>query len=42
VRVRRCNGNTVEVPEARMTSGASATNSAAYLWVRSASPAPQR
>jgi hypothetical protein len=32
VRVTRCNGATVEVPEARMASGASATNSAAYLW----------
>ena len=30
------------VPAARMTSGASATNSAAYLRMASASPAPQR
>ena len=42
VRVACCNGPTAEPPAARMTSGASATNSAAYLRLRSASPAPQR
>ena len=42
VRVACSNGPTAEPPTARMTSGASATNSAAYLRVRSASPAPQR
>ena len=42
VRVACCNGPKAAAPEARMTSGASATNSAAYLRVRSGSPAPQR
>ena len=42
VRVACSNGPTVEAAMARMTSGASATNSAAYLRMRSASPAPQR
>ena len=43
VRVACSNGPTCEVPLAKMTSGASATNSAAYLRVRSASPkAPKR
>ena len=42
VRVACSNGPTIVPPEARMTSGASATNSAAYLRVRSVSPAPQR
>ena len=42
VRVACSNGATVALPLARMTSGASATNSAAYLRMRSASPAPQR
>jgi hypothetical protein len=37
VRVSRNNGPTVEVPGARMTSDASATNSAPYLRVSSAS-----
>src|SRR5262249_28802111 len=35
-------GPRVVPPEARMTSGARATNSAAYLRMRSGSPAPQR
>src|SRR5262245_17525770 len=42
VRLACNNGPTVEVPEARMTSGASATNSAAFLRVSAASPADQR
>ena len=43
VRVACINGPTCEVSLAKMTSGASATNSAAYLRVRSASPkAPKR
>ena len=42
VRVACSNGAMVEVPVARMTSGASATNSAAYLRMLSALPAPQR
>jgi hypothetical protein len=41
-RVACCNGPTVELPWARMRSGASATNSAAYLRMRPASPEPQR
>ena len=32
----------LRLPDARMTSGASVTNSAAYLRMSSASPAPQR
>src|SRR5204862_2937732 len=42
VRVVCSNGPATEPPEARMTSGASATNSAAYLRVSSALPALQR
>ena len=42
VRVACNNGPKAEVPEARMTSGASAANSAAYLRMLAASPAPQR
>jgi hypothetical protein len=43
VRVACSNGPTCAVPLAKMTSGASATNSAAYLRVRSTSPkAPKR
>src|SRR5262245_8352336 len=43
VRVACSNGPTCAVPLAKTTSGASATNSAAYLRVRSASPkAPKR
>ena len=41
-RVACSNGPTVALPCARMTSGASATNSTAYLRMRSASPPPQR
>ena len=42
VRVACSNGPTVEPPGARMTSGASATNSAACLRMSSALPAAQR
>jgi hypothetical protein len=42
VRVACSNGPMVKLPGARMTSGASAINSAAYLRVRSASPPAQR
>src|SRR5262245_16283379 len=42
VRVTCCNSPKAELPLARMTSGARATNSAAYLRVRSVSPPPQR
>ena len=42
LRVARCNSPAVEVPLARITSGASATNSAANRRMRSASPAPRR
>ena len=42
VRVACSNGPTGALPEARMTSGASATNSAAYLRMWSALPAAQR
>src|SRR5262249_44115111 len=42
VRVACSNGPTFAVPEAKITSGASATNSAAYLRTRSASPPGQR
>src|SRR5262249_43102104 len=38
--VTRCNATTTSVPVARITSGVSATNSAAYARKRSASPAP--
>jgi hypothetical protein len=41
-RVACSNGLTVEVPWARMTSGASAANSAAYLRASSALPPDQR
>ena len=40
VRVACSNGRRSTLPAARMTSGASATNSAAYLRMRSASPRP--
>ena len=42
VRVACCNAATVGLAVARITSGASATNSAAYLRLRSISTAPQR
>ena len=42
VRVACSNGPTVEAPEARMTSGASATNSAACLRISAALAAAQR
>src|SRR5262245_32110054 len=42
LRVACCNAATLGLPEARMTSGASATNSAAYLRKSSASLAVQR
>ena len=42
VRVAWSNGAMVEPPEARITSGASATNSAANLRRLSALPAPRR
>ena len=42
VRVACSNGPTTALPVARMTSGASATNSAAYLRMSSALPAAQR
>src|SRR5262249_43047223 len=42
VRTACCNTATAGLPTARVTSGASATNSAAYLRLRSASIAPQR
>ena len=41
-RLTCCNGETVIAPTARITSGASATNSCADLRIRSLSPAPQR
>ena len=41
-RVTCSNGPAADPPEARMTSGSNATNSIAYLRLRSASPAPQR
>src|SRR6476659_7563555 len=42
LRVTCSKGRTVEAPAARMTSEASATNSAAYLWALSALPLVQR
>jgi hypothetical protein len=42
VRVACCNAATAWLVVARMTSGASATNSAAYVRTRSTSPTPQR
>src|SRR6516225_10673155 len=42
VRLLRCNGATLKVPLARMTSGPSASNSVAYLRARSTSSSPQR
>ena len=42
VRVASCNAATVGLAVAKMTSGPSATNSAAYLRYRSASPDGQR
>src|SRR5262249_25772670 len=42
VRVACSNDGMTAPPPARMTSGVSAANSAAYLRMRSASPAPQR
>ena len=42
VRLNGCNATTAGLVAARMMSGASATNSAAYLRKRSASPAAQR
>ena len=42
LRVACCRASTVVLVEAKMTSGESATSSAAYLRVRSALPAPQR
>jgi hypothetical protein len=41
-RVACSSGPMLPLPTIRMTSGASATNSAAYLRMRSGSPAPQR
>jgi hypothetical protein len=42
VRVALRNGPTVALPEAKITSGASATSSAAYLRVSSSLPADHR
>jgi hypothetical protein len=42
MRLARCNDATAGLALAKITSGASATNSAAYLRLRSASLAPQR
>src|SRR6516164_1384642 len=42
VRLACCKALTIELAVARMTSGANATNSVAYLRYRSVSPAPQR